>query len=375
MPFKRSEQGSSPCFIIVNKMSMRYLGFVLLVWMHGVLHAQDAAKSCSAPKLAGGYFVPVERNYPPGAKITYACDDRLKPVVEDWWATSTCENGTWVHEPQCIDEQDCISPTIPNGHNSKNSTWYKNESVLRTKCNSGYEHKDRVTTAKCVDGNWLSLPICQKSTTACGQPPKVPHAVIIHQRYQEVFPADSEVQYKCEDGYATEEASSSKSIYCIAGNWDEVPTCTYSSRSGSNTKGSQTQIPINNCGRHPTIENGDVVEIADMFLRFRCNSFYRRVGPEKVTCDTDRTWSDEPMCEAAYCSLDTSEYPDLIPDGVKFIKDGDRVELKCVKKHWRWVTDHYSLVQCINGKVKLTKCCGYFERNTNTCWGPMTESS
>ncbi|XP_022625871.1 complement factor H-related protein 1-like, partial [Seriola dumerili] len=134
----------------------------------------------------------------------------------------------------------------------------------------------------CISGEWSSLSICEKSITACGRPPKVPHAVIIHQRYQEVFPADSEVQYKCEDGYATEEASSSKSIFCIAGNWTEGPMCRPSTISGSNGSEIQTQITtINNCGRHPTVEHGDFVEIAEMFLRFRCNIFYRRVGPEK----------------------------------------------------------------------------------------------
>ncbi|XP_023251194.1 complement factor H-related protein 1-like, partial [Seriola lalandi dorsalis] len=259
----------------------------------------------------------------------------------------------------------CIPPTIPNGNYTENSNgWYEEGHIIRIRCEQGYEHRHRIATTRCIRGQWSSLPICEKSITACGQPPKVSHAVIIHQGYQEVFPADSEVQYKCEDGYATEEASSSESIFCIAGNWTEAPMC----RLGSNGSEIQTQTTINNCGRYPTVENGDVVETADMFLRFRCNSFYRRVGPEKVMCFTDGTWSEIPMCEAAFCSLDTTEYPDLIPDGIKFIKDGDRVELKCVKKHWRWVSDHYSLVQCVNGTVELTRCKYHFKLITLLCF-------
>ncbi|XP_022610950.1 complement factor H-like [Seriola dumerili] len=357
-------------------MCIRYFGFLLLIWFPDALHAQNPSQSCSAPRLDDGFSSP-KVAYSHGTMLNYTCNDGLKPVVKVWWATTTCENGKWSHQPQCIDINACIPPTIPNGYYRENSNgWYEEGHIIRIRCEQGYEHRHQIATTRCISGEWSSLPICEKSITACGRPPKVPHAVIIHQRYQEVFPADSEVQYKCEDGYATEEASSSKSIFCIAGNWTEGPMCRPSTISGSNGSEIQTQITtINNCGRHPTIENGDVVEIADMFLRFRCNSFYRRVGPEKVMCFTDGTWSDEPMCEAAYCSLDTSEYPDLIPDGVKFIKDGDRVELKCVKKHWRWVTEHYSLVQCINGTVELTKCCGYFERNTNNCIGSITKLS
>lgn len=67
--------------------------------------------------------------------------------------------------------------------------------------------------------------IFTESVQACGEPPKIPHAVIINQKYQEVFPVDSEVQYECEDGYTVEGAPSKKYVFCIAGNWTEGPTC------------------------------------------------------------------------------------------------------------------------------------------------------
>lgn len=67
--------------------------------------------------------------------------------------------------------------------------------------------------------------IFTESIYACDPPPQVPHAVIIHQEFQELFAEDSEVQYQCEDGYTTEEGNKNKYIYCIAGNWTEEPTC------------------------------------------------------------------------------------------------------------------------------------------------------
>lgn len=63
------------------------------------------------------------------------------------------------------------------------------------------------------------------SIHACGEPPQIPHAVIIHQGYQEVFPDNSKVQYECEDGYNLKGADRRKYIFCMAGNWTEVPTC------------------------------------------------------------------------------------------------------------------------------------------------------
>lgn len=59
---------------------------------------------------------------------------------------------------------------------------------------------------------------------ACSVPPKIPHAVIVHQDYQEVFAAGSEVQYECEDGYTAEGAHNTKSV-CTQGSWTQGPTC------------------------------------------------------------------------------------------------------------------------------------------------------
>ncbi|XP_039998938.1 complement factor H-related protein 1-like isoform X2 [Xiphias gladius] len=378
-------------------MTMRYLGFVLLVCFPGVLHAQSAAQPCRAPRLVGGYFVPVQETYSHGTKLAYACENGQKLTVEGWWATSTCQKGTWSHKPQCIDENACIPPTLANAKYTENSNgWYVNGDIIRTTCDKGYEHKDRVATARCINGIWSSLPICEKSSDTCSEPPKIPHAVIIHQDYQEVFAADSELHYECEDGYTVEGEQAKQSIFCIAGNWTEGPKCSSVTEPGTGHGGSaqggkdwgpttsassgtwpigggssigsglnereiQTQIsPINNCGKHPTIYNGDVSEIHPLFLKYQCNSFYKQVGPEEVVCYTDGTWSEVPTCKAAYCFLDTHEYPYLKPAGVKYIKDGHSVTLECVRLR-QWWTDHYSLAQCTNGRIKINRCCSWMQ--------------
>ncbi|KAL3988204.1 glutathione peroxidase [Sarotherodon galilaeus] len=205
-------------------MCARYLGFVLLIWFAGVTHAQNA-KACKAPVLNRGYFVPEEETYVHGAVLTYACDSGLKPVVEGWWATSRCENGKWVDKPQCIGENVCLSPTIPHGkYNKAQKGWYKEQGSILVQCDNGYVLKGNHRST-CRNGTWSSLPVCERSNDSCSEPPKISHAVIIH-RYQEVFSADSEVQYECEEGYTQK---GNNIIVCEHGQWSAGPTCNESS--------------------------------------------------------------------------------------------------------------------------------------------------
>ncbi|XP_044075974.1 complement factor H-like isoform X2 [Siniperca chuatsi] len=371
-------------------MCVRYLGFVLLVWFTGVLRAQSAALHCGAPSLSGGYLVPEQETYSHESELTYACDNGRKPAVEGWWATSTCQNGKWSHEPQCIDEKACIPPTIPNAkYTEKLNGWYEEGHKIRITCDEGYEQKDQDATAECINGIWTSVPVCERSTQACGEPPKIPHAVIIHQEYQEVFAVDSELQYECEDGYTVEEADGKKSIFCIAGSWTKGPTCrirpgtglggsTVGGTHGGHTTstGSGTQPAsggggtgpltrhVSNCGKPPIVPNGEVLETNRLFLKYRCGTFYKLMGPETVVCYSDGTWSEVPTCRVAYCAVDTDEYPDLKHAGVKYIKDGESLRFECVDL---WLVTNYSEGRCTDGRMTFTRCCNKFQLNTNIC--------
>ncbi|XP_051254211.1 complement factor H-like isoform X1 [Dicentrarchus labrax] len=377
-------------------MCVRYLGFVLLVWFPGVLHAQRADNSCSAPRLNDGYFVPNNETYAHGVKLTYACEKGNKPVVAGrWWATSTCQNGTWFHEPKCIDEEDCITPEIPNAnYTTSPEVWYQDGHVFRVTCNEGYEPKNRAATTRCNKGRWTSVLVCEKRYDSCGEPPRIPHAVIKHE-YKEVFAADTQVYYECEDGYTVERAEDTKSIFCVHGNWTDSPTCRQGTGSdpghdvsaevetvgGDTTNaGSETQpgdgsstncglnehelTTINRCGSLPVVRDGVVVETDRMFVKYKCSRYYALVGPQTVSCYSDGTWSEVPTCKAAFCSVDTDKVSRLKPVGVKFIEEGETVRLECKDEHW---FDNFSKVQCTNGKIQLSRCCNRAQLSTNTC--------
>ncbi|XP_057713056.1 complement factor H-like [Corythoichthys intestinalis] len=400
------------------KMFCRCLGFVLLLSFPGLLHGQTRAESCAAPQLDGGFLVPEQDSYLHESSLAYACNAGQKPAVEGWWATSVCLNGLWSHTPQCIDENACFTPDVPHGKygESPEGLWYKEGSVIRIKCDEGYKHKTWGATATCRKGAWSSLPVCERSETSCNEPPNIPHGVVLH-KYQHIFEADSEIHYGCEDGYSVEGTNARKSISCVAGMWTEVPSCTisrpgpgdgdttggiakpvdsgrgrggatassnpgYSSSAaaGTNTgrpietgsgstsdKTDSTSAPlvtdVDNCGPYPKVSNGDVVRKKTMSLRYACNGFYKRVGPETVVCYNNGTWSTLPTCKEAYCQIDLDEYSNynFQESGTIILKDRETKSIQCV---WAYYT---SQITCINGKVRVTQCCHYLDHYWQRC--------
>lgn len=69
------------------------------------------------------------------------------------------------------------------------------------------------------------LPLLTGDEYSCGEPPQVPHAIIIDQEYRELFAVDSQVTYQCEDGYTLLGGSNKMSIVCHYGNWTTPSSC------------------------------------------------------------------------------------------------------------------------------------------------------
>ncbi|PWA17441.1 hypothetical protein CCH79_00011265 [Gambusia affinis] len=192
------------------------LRFALLVWIPGLLHAVSE-KPCGVPNLEYGYFIPVLESYPHDSDVTYTCDAGYKTTKEGWWVTIVCQDGHWSEKPECVLETACLPPVIPNGKFMQ----YQNGS-FEINCDKGYSLNGR--KIECHSGTWSEVSPCQRQTTACGQPPAVPDAVVI-QAYQEVFEASSKVEYQCRDGFVTEGRQSKKIANCTAGEWVGTPRC------------------------------------------------------------------------------------------------------------------------------------------------------
>ncbi|KAF3837384.1 hypothetical protein F7725_004848, partial [Dissostichus mawsoni] len=206
--------------------------------------------------------------------------------------------------------------------------WYGERDRIWVRCDEGYEHKDRGATAQCINGAWSSVPICEilESTESCGDPPKIPHAVIIGKGYQE---------------------NCSVSVKMDIVQREQTPKQSFASQE---TGLKAQRAVIDNCGTPPVVANGDVVKSNARYLQYQCAAHYERVGPKMVGCYSDGTWSEAPTCNATYCSVDTDELSHVKSVEVRFIYDG-------TKAHWECSRSGIFFVQarCIRGKVKLSE--------------------
>lgn len=66
------------------------------------------------------------------------------------------------------DEKACLPPIIPNGKYTENSDgWYEDKHKIRITCDKGYEHRDNDATAKCINGRWHAVPVCDSKCVRC----------------------------------------------------------------------------------------------------------------------------------------------------------------------------------------------------------------
>lgn len=79
----------------------------------------------------------------------------------------SCLNALFFPSPHFCspDVNNCIPPTIPHAKYTSSLTgWYEDGYVIRITCDPGYSSKDWDATTQCVNGKWLSVPICQRKS-------------------------------------------------------------------------------------------------------------------------------------------------------------------------------------------------------------------
>ncbi|XP_036072311.1 coagulation factor XIII B chain isoform X7 [Oryzias melastigma] len=275
-----------------------YCSFSFLVWLPGILSAQGTPQVCIAPSLRNGYFVPTKDSYQLNEKIIYACDYEFKPAVDV--AQSICENGQWSPQPQCIAHETPQFCSAPNVEN-------------------GY-----------------FVPI------------------------KESYQLNEIIIYACENGFKP--AVDAIHSMCENGQWSPQPQCIVYSPGLIEVNTKPEVVPVENCGELPVVANGLVQQSENLALRVSCQMFYKLDGPEKVVCYSSNKWSEVPICKVNYCAVDTAAYEDVIPDGVKYVVNGEEIKLLC-KDIFRLENHRY--VRCRNGKATVSECCNRFQIYTS----------
>uniref|UniRef100_A0AAY5KS19 Sushi domain-containing protein n=1 Tax=Esox lucius TaxID=8010 RepID=A0AAY5KS19_ESOLU len=302
--------------------------------------------SCRKPKLDEGYFNSEENVYNEGTTLYYGCNKGRKPVTEGWWGITECKNSQWTPEPRCIDESDCLAPDNPNAKVRRPSEegWYKNGRSVYFECDEFYETKR--TAAKCENGTWEDLPVCEKRKDLCGEPPQVQNAVIT-QEYSDMFLDSSSVQYKCQDSY---NLNINEPTICISGIWSGIPKC-----SKARSSRSTTSQRFDKCGEKPVVDNGDYVSDDNRkFLTYECNLYYKLEGPEKVMCHSNGVWSKTPVCKEP-CTVSPTTFDLLDATTNPFVMDGGSSVFLCKQKD-RYGRKYFSHFHCQNGKDRRSFC-------------------
>ncbi|KAF5916573.1 hypothetical protein HPG69_005368 [Diceros bicornis minor] len=227
------------------------------------------------------YHQPTKEDlYDVGTVLKYHCQRGYKPASDEPTTVICQENFRWTPYIKC-EEVCCPEPELKNG---KILEHRKGSRVI----SCGYFYGDTVTyscfekrkfSATCQgDGTWHpKTPFCDYD---CNFPPTIDHG-----RHKEVDAYSLftyEFIYECDEGYTL---VGQARLSCHFSQWSSAaPQCKAL------------------CLK-PRIEHGQLLVVKDQYITpenvtVQCDSGYRLVGPQSITCSEDRTWYPEvPKCE------------------------------------------------------------------------------
>ena len=223
--------------------------------------------------------------YRPGSVVRYRCDAGFEVRGK---TTRSCRgDGSWSGpKPRC-DVVRCRPPnSIRHGRLSlptaPDSTVYGTKVEYR--CDPGYQ-LDGPAVRTCSDGSrWSgSDPECQP--TACDDPAPMRHGTVVGLERE----VGAEVEYRCDDGYR------------IVG--DAVRNCTRDGEWSGDGPYCEEQVECDKPS--DVISNGRMVSAnfsAGATIRYVCDDGYFVDGPTNRTCQEDGSWdSPIPVCERVEC--------------------------------------------------------------------------
>ncbi|XP_055966800.1 C4b-binding protein alpha chain-like [Sorex fumeus] len=299
------------------------------------------AQCAPPPAISNGRHSAKEDFYPYGSSVTYICDPPFSLVGK---ASISCsmENKTqavWIPSPPTCHKVSCPYPEVRHGKlmGGFRSTFHYKDS-LEFDCDDGFQLKGNRVIHCEADGQWSPPPpICEQKV--CCPKPVLKQGHILPQwrqgstRMCTYFYEDT-ITYFCPG------MNYRKSSCQSDGTWSPEPTCENScdvppaiahgfykkvrgfrtdevyytcmpgyklvgtSKLTCNSEGWSAQAPQckAECER-PEIEHGRLSENKSLYLEtasitVHCDSSYRLVGNQTITCSEDRSWfPGVPKCE------------------------------------------------------------------------------
>ncbi|KAM9501734.1 complement factor H-like isoform 1-T1 [Clarias gariepinus] len=279
-------------------------------------------------------------SYNHGETVRYTCNRGYKFEGTD---TARCEDGTW-KLPVCKVEVKCTDqPHVANARTTEGFKFsYNHGETVRFICRRGYEFKG-TDTARCEDGTW-KLPVCKVELKCTNQP------YVAYARAAEGFKISynhgETVRFICNSPYEFEGTDTAR---CEEGIW-KLPVCkvTGGGSGGESLHPDQLGVllPVRDCGSHPLIVNGDVIEMpSGKELKVQCKRYYKLEGPKTVGC-VKGEWTPLPECKPP-CRVEGKRIHSSQSD--EYLQEGEEKIFHCAV--FKKIT-----VRCTKGTTIYSEC-------------------
>ncbi|XP_075792814.1 complement factor H isoform X3 [Pelodiscus sinensis] len=326
LPHEMLEYECADGYQTPNKTTTGYTACGRKGWMP---EPQCLAIECEMPTLSHLIISPKKSKYVDRDVVEFSCERNLKRVGSD---SSQCYYFGWFPTfPNCTEEpkKPCEQPPpIDNGRPVKaDRRQYSHGATVEYECESIYKMIGS-KTAKCISGEWTSLPSCADKqfeiTRKCPPPPQIPGAV----KTTEIrnYENGEKIAFTCQKYF---ELQGVKEVMCENGKWQSPPRCTEEKT----------------CLQPPSIENGEILSSENQnltqepsgpgsyrngtVLTYTCNTGFELQGPPNIICETGK-WTTAPACFEMTCRNAPDVLNGEIEGGMKDnYKPGETVHYRC----------------------------------------------
>ncbi|NWR86835.1 C4BPA protein, partial [Furnarius figulus] len=261
-----------------------------------------------------------QKSYPVGTRLRYRCRPGYVRNGDESPLLTCLSDSTWSKKPDFCIGKSCGQPIITNG-NFHVETNLLLGATITFSCHLGYQLLGPPST-ECIYKNgiaqWEKIPSCE--IILCLPPPEIKNGHLIGGSKEFVF--GMAASFSCDQGYSL---IGEGTIYCTMGpnhngTWSNpAPECKEVRCENPDVKNGRR---LSGFGTEHTYKDT---------VTFECNSGYRMVGSNTVTCEANNSWTPPlPKCDEILCGAPPhfpfANLPTPVGDSSK---SGTKLTYKC----------------------------------------------
>ncbi|XP_016310788.1 complement factor H-like isoform X3 [Sinocyclocheilus anshuiensis] len=262
----------------------------------------------------------VEKINPEGKTIFRAGQSVEITCSKNYWfsftketsKTFTCQyNGEWDDRRTVCQEIRCEVPH--DRYLSRPYSYLRGDMKLGAKrsysCKFGY--RETAKEATCTRDGWTPKPLCAE--IMC-EAPNIPNAEIVEGQRPN-YRIKSRIEYKCSPGFEPEQHVP---ITCdFQGQWTNIQQCTEIMCEAPNIPNAEI---VGKQGSHYRINST---------IEYKCSTGFEPEKPVKITCDSQRQWTDIQTCTEKMCAAPYIPNAEIVGKQGSNYKINSTIEYKC----------------------------------------------